>query len=540
VTDDPPAWDWKHPDYTTVIRARADRIRRMRERPEIVPQLRRYYRDNPAQFITDYGCTSDPRNIDVGLPVNIPFILFPRQVEWVEWVLERWRNREFGVNPKSRELGVSWLAVSLASTLACFYDDMAIGFGSRKLELVDNGADPKSLFWKVRSFLEMLPAEFNGGWTAKRHSTEGIIRLPHTGATITGEGGDNIGRGGRTTLYFVDEGAYIERPELIDASLSATTNCRIDVSSARGMGNPFAAKVHSWPAHRVFRFHWRDDPRKDDAWYEKQKENLDPVTLAQEVDMDFAASVTGVLIESAWVQSAIGAAQRLGITVTGSRDGALDVADEGVDLNAFAASYGMELAELEEWSGKGGDIFSTVQRAFALADTYGLPGFRYDADGLGAGVRGDSRVINEQRSMRGQIDGVAVRPLVITPFRGSGAVLLPEAQDVKGRQNQDFFANLKAQSWWTLRRRFIETHRAVSGDTYDPSLILSIRPDLPLLSKLTMELSQPTYSINLTGKIVVDKAPDGMRSPNLADAVMILMGRHRRAMVISEEAMRAA
>jgi hypothetical protein len=36
-----------------------------------------------------------------------------------------------------------------------------------------------------------------------------------------------------------------------------------------------------------------------------------------------------------------------------------------------------------------------------------------------------------------------------------------------------------------------------------------------------MELSQPTFSINTAGKVLIDKAPDGTRSPNHADAVVI-------------------
>ena len=39
--------------------------------------------------------------------------------------------------------------------------------------------------------------------------------------------------------------------------------------------------------------------------------------------------------------------------------------------------------------------------------------------------------------------------------------------------------------------------------------------------KMIGELSQPTYKVNQVGKIVVDKSPDGARSPNLADALMI-------------------
>jgi phage terminase large subunit len=39
--------------------------------------------------------------------------------------------------------------------------------------------------------------------------------------------------------------------------------------------------------------------------------------------------------------------------------------------------------------------------------------------------------------------------------------------------------------------------------------------------KLVTELSQPTFHINPVGKVVVDKAPNGVRSPNLADALVI-------------------
>jgi hypothetical protein len=37
---------------------------------------------------------------------------------------------------------------------------------------------------------------------------------------LKGEAGDNIGRGDRTTLYFVDEAAFLQRPLLIDAALA--------------------------------------------------------------------------------------------------------------------------------------------------------------------------------------------------------------------------------------------------------------------------------------------------------------------------------
>jgi len=505
-------FDWKNPDYFEVFRERVARLDRLRQNPASIPAIKTYYRDHPAQFISDFGCTVDPRNVEIGRPSVIPFILFPRQVEWIDWVMDSWRNRRPGVSPKSRESGVSWLAVSLAATLCLFHEGVAIGFGSRKEEYVDKLGAPKSLFWKARKFIELLPPEFRGGFDARNDAPYMRIQFRQTGSIITGEAGDNIGRGDRASLYFVDEAAFLERPETVDAALSQTTNCRIDVSTANGLGNPFHRKVTEWPADRVFRFHWRDDPRKDDAWYAKQVAELDPVTIAQELDIDFAASVEGVLIPSAWVQSAVDAHRKLGFIPTGKHSAALDVADEGKDANAFCGAHGVMIEVLEQWSGKGDDIFGTVQRAFMLCDDHGYDGFHYDADGLGAGVRGDARVVNEPRA----------RKLRVEPFRGSAGVHQPETEDVKGRKNQDFFANYKAQSWWSLRTRFQKTHRAVTeGSYYNADELIAIPAELPNRQALCNELSQPTYSISTIGKIVVDKAPDGTRSPNLADAVMI-------------------
>jgi len=343
---------------------------------------------------------------------------------------------------------------------------------------------------------------------------------------MTGESGDGIGRGDRASLYFVDESAFLERPQLVEASLSATTNCRIDISSVNGMNNPFAQKRHSGKIE-VFTFHWREDPRKDEAWYALQKERLDPVTLAQEIDINYSASVEGVLIPSEWVQSAIDAHIKLNIPITGDRRGALDVADEGHDLNAFTVRRGILVEHCEAWSGKGSDIFGTVQRAFALADEYALDAFDFDSDGLGAGVRGDARVISEQR------DRDKLSRITVEPFRGSGAVQhptmpIPLAVPTIGsrheRTNADFFANAKAQAWWELRVRFQRTHRAVTqGDLgeYSPDDLISISKAIPDLTKLTQELSQPTYSITTVGKVLVDKTPEGTRSPNYGDSVMI-------------------
>ncbi len=525
-------FDFKKPDYQMVFEHRLEKLKYIRSNPGCLPTLRDFYRKNPAQFIIDWGVTADPRNVERDLPTLTPFLLFQRQEEWVAWFLERWKSREPGITDKSREMGLSWLTVCVACTVCLFNEGVIVGFGSRKEEYVDKKGSPKSLLYKAREFIKHLPVEFRGDWNENKHAPYMRIKFPTTNSIITGEAGDSIGRGDRTSFYFVDESAWLPHPDLVDAALSQTTNCRQDISTPHGMNNPFARKRHAGNIP-VFSFNWRDDPRKDQDWYDKQCRDIDnPVIVAQEIDMDYTASVEGVLIPAQWVRASIDAHVRLGIKPTGERCLGADIADEGRDKNALAGRYGVVIEYLEQWAGKGSDIFATVEKVFARCDLLGYEAVYYDADGLGAGVRGDARVINSRR------DSGRRTQILFEPFRGSGAVENPEQDpfqldtnrpDGEGRTNEDFFLNAKSQAWWGLRRRFQLTYRAVvEGQDIDPDDIISISSGMTDYQKLVAELSQPTYSQNQVGKILVDKTPEGMKSPNLADAVMIAFAPRKR------------
>jgi phage terminase large subunit len=521
--------NWKAPDYAGIFQTRMENLERLRERPERFPQLKAYYADgNYADFINDWGVTYDPRNAEIGLPTIVPMVLFPRQREWVEWVIERWRAREPGLCEKSRDVGVSWLAMGLSCTLCIFNEGVTIGVGSRQELLVDKIGFMKALIPKGRMFMEHLPVEFRAGYVPWRDSPKMRISFPDTGSHITGEAGDEIGRGDRTSMFLVDESAHLKRPHLIDASLSATTNCRIDMSSVKGMANSFAAK--RWAGKiKLFIFDWREDPRKDQAWYDKQCEELDPVVVAQEIDRDYSASVKGIVIPGAWVRSAIDAKKKLGIAPAGIKRLAFDVADEGEDKNAVCLAEGVEVVMTDEWSGKGSDIFASTEYVFDVCDENGLREFRYDADGVGADVRGDARILNERRAH------LRVRKIAAVGYRGSEAVHDPEGivegtigtEGDAGRTNEDYFGNRKAQSWWSLRKRFQRTHRwVVDGVPCPPDDIISLNPENPTLMKLVAELSQATYKTNEVGKIIVIKKPTGIaganiKSPNMADSVVI-------------------
>jgi hypothetical protein len=108
------------------------------------------------------------------------------------------------------------------------------------------------------------------------------------------------------------------------------------------------------------------------------------------------------------------------------------------------------------------------------------------------------------------------------------------------RKAVDYFENFKAQAWWWLRILFRNTYRAVQHmkehgrlpDDFDPDKIIVIRNNMPETRRLCMELSQPVWVQSKTGKVCVDKTPDDVASPNLADAVMMAFAPRKLAVVV--------
>lgn len=539
-------FDWQNPDYVPVFKQRAERLARLQASPALAEEVRYYYRTHIDDFVNDWGITVDTRVASQGRSPIMPMVLFPKQREFLQWLFARWKKNEPGVGVKSRDVGISWLAMGFSIGLATLYDDVSIGFGSEKEDKVDRSGDPDCLFYKGRMFLRYLPEMWRGGWSlSKTCSSHMRLVFPNTGSSITGEAGDNIGRGGRKAVYFVDESAHVPNPKAIDASLSATTDVRVDLSSVRGMANSFAERAHN-PDIPRFDFAKEDDPRRTPEYWDKKKKNTDPVVFAAEYDRNFSASIEGVVIPAVWVSAAIDAHKVLGLTPKGRREGALDVADAGRDLNAFCIGYDFLVEHVESWRGsEDHDIFHTVERAFTISTLHNIDEFQYDADGLGAGVRGDARKINEARD----------RKIIVTAYRGSGGVFKPE-QVFPGteRKAEDFFENLKAQAWWGARNRFQYTHRCVAavlaGERIeiDTDQIISISKEIPERAKLQVELSQVVWGTSKHGKVMVDKCPVGTKaevrnnisSPNLADSVIIRFAPRTRPISIHSSLMQGA
>lgn len=381
----PENWDWKNPDYDLIFNERIKRLEAIRERPEILPGLKKYYAENWTEFISDWMVTFDPRLAERGMKTVVPFLLFPEQEKFIDWAKERWIKRADGVVEKSRDMGASWLLCAMSVCMFLFVPGSVVGMGSRKESYVDGGSDPASLFWKIRQCIDMLPGEFRPDkWDSKTHAPFMRIKNPENGSMIVGEGGDNVGRGNRTSMYVVDEYAFFERPDAVEAALSQTSNCRLWVSTPNGAGNPFYRKAHDGKTSK-FILDWRQDPRKDQEWYETQKAKLDPVVVAQEIDRNYESSVTNAFVPADVVTAAMQRGPADVIAKGGLRVG-VDVARFGDDKTVITfrrGRVGLKQVVLSKL-----DVTQVAGRVRAEVSAYGETPEQIAVDtiGIGSGV----------------------------------------------------------------------------------------------------------------------------------------------------------
>lgn len=527
------------PNYVKQFEWRQKQLLKLRTNPALFQGAKEYYRTHPIEFIEHWGVTVETRISDLDTPTTIPFILFKRQKELVQFLVECLDDQQSGLIEKSRDMGATWVCCALSVWLWLFRPGVSIGWSSRVLELVDVIGDVKSIFQKIRVFIKNLPPEFwPAGFRPEDHLSFKRLINPETQAVISGEGGDNIGRGGRSLIYFKDESAWYERPEMVEAALTSNTNCQIDISSVHGIGNIFHQKREAgvdWHPNepkiergktRVFVMDWRDHPAKTQGWYDEHKQSFIDRGIqhiwAQEVDRNYGASVVGVIIPPEWVTSAIDAHIHLGFDDDGAWCAALDIADEGADTNALCKRKGRILRTMEEWGER--DTGVTARKAISSVKDLGSVQapieLQYDfGGGYGSSVKAEgNRLIDE---------GIFPKTMRLVSWNAGGEVLNPDKNIIPGDKqsplNKDFYANFKAQAWWEVRCMFERTHRARTEPdfTWEADELISIDSRIPLLLKLKKELSQPTMGQSSKLKLLINKKPEGTKSPNLGDSFVM-------------------
>jgi hypothetical protein len=530
-------------DYGQVRRWRKRKLKLFAEQPDELKRAWLWYKHRPVEFINHWCDTHDPRNIGktdengTPLPVVLPLVMFKRQDELCQFVMQCMEEEANGLIEKSRDMGATWTCISLSTHQWLFWENNVIGWGSATADKLDKLSDPDTIFEKFRLQVMGLPECFKPkGLSRDRHLLLNRLINPSNRSIITGEIGDKIGRGGRTKIYFIDESAHLEHPGLVEAGLSENTRVRIDMSSVSGLGTVFHRARRGgleWnPGQKmtkkrtnVFIMDWSHHPAKTRDWYKERAEFFANKGMshvfAQEIDRDYAAAVEGTVIPRKWLESCVDAHRRLKLTGVdeGGNFVGLDVADGGVDSNAAVGRKGWLVNSADQWADR--DTGVTTRRAVALCSLKLPCELLYDSVGVGSGVKAETNRMEE--------DGLLPRGIKITPWNGgqkvvngSGRII---ANDASSPTNKDYYFNLKAQGWGTLRLRVYITHMAVTeGRTVNADDIISFDSQSisdTMLAKLLEELSQATQTPNTKGKMVVDKSPDGMASPNLGDACVI-------------------
>ncbi len=531
-----------------------DKVRAWRQRelllyaqdPQYLANRKAFYAsgvDGCIAFINHWIDTHEPRNAgkkdpDTGRPLEtvMPLILFDRQEDLVRFFFGCMDAEANGLVEKSRDMGATWTLLAVSIWMWVFWDSCSVGWGTATAIKLDRSGDTGSIFVKLRTTIKSLPDVFKPpSLNPPRHLLDKRVANPDNGSAIFGEIGEEIGRGSRARAYIVDESAHLLNPEEVEAALSETTRVRIDISSVSGLGTVFhrtrvGGKV--WERGdpivsdrtNVLIMDWSHHPAKNREWYEQRaalfaSKGLSHV-FASEVDRDYAAALQGTIIPKAWLESCVDAHLRLGEPDDwdGPHVGGLDVADGGLDTNAYVGRAGWVVKRCDQWGER--DTAKTTRRAIDLCSDALPQLLSYDSIGVGSGVKAESNRLND--------DGLLPQGLTLVPWNAGGKVqwpgkhLIPD--DEGSPKNKAYFYNLKAQGWWSLRTRVYKTFRYITEGERSPiDQLISFDSKAigKLLYKLIEELAQPTAQPNTLMKLAVDKAPEGAASPNLGDACMM-------------------
>jgi phage terminase large subunit len=207
------------PNYDEVLVWRRAQLARYEVDPEFLNNAKRFYAKGVKgciAFINHWCDTFDTRETGFGAVSKgksegawMPFILFTRQDELVQFILECIEDNEAGLVEKCRTMGASWVCVAISVWLWLFHPGTSIGWGSQKAENVDEIGNPKSIFWKIRELIKRLPKCFVPQNLSDSDIKQMLCHNPENESTIAGEVGDNIGRGGRTVYSSRDESAHL-------------------------------------------------------------------------------------------------------------------------------------------------------------------------------------------------------------------------------------------------------------------------------------------------------------------------------------------
>lgn len=280
--------------------------------------------------------------------------------------------------------------------------------------------------------------------------------------------------------------------------------------------------------HLIIKMNYTDNPWFADSGLEGERQfDLEnkPRAVYDHIWLGaFLDTVDNSIIMAEWFDACIDAHIKLGFAAEGQEKVSFDPADTG-DAKAMAYSHGCVVLGVTET--KSGLINEATDWAIGHAVRLKPDVFIWDVGGSGGGL------------VRQITDGLNGKKIKIVQFNGAEAAQEPDSEyeailgegfvDIEGvRTNSAMFINLRAQCYWRLRDRMFKTYLAVTkGKYFNKDELISFNSAIGDLATLRAELCRIPRKMGVpSGRIQILSKPEmkklGIKSPNMADAVMML------------------
>ena len=233
---------------------------------------------DPAYFMRKYCYIQHPKR------GRILFNLYPFQ----ESVLHLFRDENYIITLKSRQLGISTLASAYALWLMLFHKDKNV------LALAITQATARNLVTKTIFMYENLPKWLQLPFTEKNKLS---LRLKN-GSKITAKSSNtDAARSEAVSLLLIDEAAFIDNIEetytAAQQTLATGGQC-MALSTPNGIANWFHKTwVDAEAGENGFipvKLPWSVHPEREQDWRDEQDKKLGVRAAAQECDCDFLTS----------------------------------------------------------------------------------------------------------------------------------------------------------------------------------------------------------------------------------------------------------
>lgn len=265
-------------DVVANLRFRRDILEMCSNDKKAAAQLKTMCSEDLLFYVNTFCWTYDPRpgKKAYGNESRVPFNTYEFQDRAMLEIKDCIENGNDFAVPKSRDMGASWIGLTVFEWFWHFMHDVSFLMISRTEDYVDMKGNPKSLFWKIDFLHEnqprwLLPTGRHMGWDDPGRK---ILHFKNADnfSVIDGEGTTgNAGRGDRRMAMFIDEHAAFELNDgfKVLSATRDTTPCRGFNSTHQGCGTAFY-EVCTKTSARIIRLHWSEHPEKNRGLYATQ------------------------------------------------------------------------------------------------------------------------------------------------------------------------------------------------------------------------------------------------------------------------------